>query len=77
MEAFKKNKKYFSELKMEREGYWVSKYPLFIYKDKGLYPVFKTGGPTGSFPKNYQELILKNMGEKDGRKKEFTFWRNA
>lgn len=59
--VFKRNKKYYSELKMEREGYWVSVHPLFIGGDKGLYPVFKTGGPTGRFPKNHQEYILKEV----------------
>ena len=60
--VFKRNKKYFSELKMKREGYWVSIHPLFISGNKGLYPVFKTGGPTGRFPKNNQEFILKEIG---------------
>ena len=60
--VFKRNKKYFSELKMKREGYWVSVHPLFISGNKGLYPVFKTGGPTGRFPKNHQEFILKEIG---------------
>ena len=50
---------------MEREGYWVSVHPLFLYGNKGLYPVFKTGGPTGNFPKNHQEFILKEIGERN------------
>ena len=50
---------------MVREGYWVSVYPLFISGNTGLYPVFKTGGPTGRFPKNHQEFIQKKLGGKD------------
>lgn len=50
---------------MEREGYWVSDMPLFINGSQGLFPVFKTGGPTGMFPRNHQELILKNIGGED------------
>tara|TARA_R100001594_G_scaffold13276_5_gene28772 strand:+ start:4736 stop:5032 length:297 start_codon:yes stop_codon:yes gene_type:complete len=57
--VFKRNKKYFSSLKEEKEGYWVSEQPLFIGGNKGLFPVFKNGGPTGQFPKNHQEYILK------------------
>ena len=60
--VFKRNKKYFSELRMEREGRWVNEHPLFLCGKKGLYPVFKTGGPTGRFPKNHQEFILKEIG---------------
>jgi hypothetical protein len=63
--AFKRNKKYFSLLRMEKEGRWISENPLFIEGNMGLYPVFKTGGPTGRFPKNHQELILKKIGDKD------------
>ena len=50
---------------MEREGYWVSDMPLFVNGNQGLFPVFKTGGPTGRFPRNHQELILKNIGGED------------
>ena len=60
--VFKRNKKYFSELRMEREGRWVNEHHLFLCGNKGLYPVFKTGGPTGRFPKNHQEFILKEIG---------------
>jgi hypothetical protein len=73
MVAFKRNRKYFSELKMEREGYWVNLHPLFIKGNEGLYPVFKTGGPTGVFPKNHQELILKNLGEDNARRTKKSF----
>ena len=59
--VFKRNKKYFSCLKEEKDGYWVSEQPLFIAGKQGLFPVFKTGGPTGRFPKNHQEYILKNI----------------
>tara|TARA_R100000781_G_scaffold114634_1_gene85965 strand:+ start:1006 stop:1221 length:216 start_codon:yes stop_codon:yes gene_type:complete len=65
MVAFKRNKKYCSVLTELKEGYWVDSCPLFVCGDKGLFPVFKTGGPTGRFPKNHQELILKNIGGKD------------
>ena len=61
MAVFKRNKKYCSVLKKIREDYWVDESPLFLCGDKGLYPVFKTGGPTGRFPKNHQELILKEV----------------
>tara|TARA_R100000008_G_C3439355_1_gene93592 strand:- start:10 stop:225 length:216 start_codon:yes stop_codon:yes gene_type:complete len=63
--VFKRNKKFFSELKEEKKGYWVSQHPLFLCGDKGLYPVFKTGGPQGRFPKNHQEFILKNIKEEE------------
>ena len=59
--VFKRNRKYFSSLKEEREDYWVSEQPLFLCGDKGLFPVFKNGGPTGRFPKNHQEFILKEV----------------
>mgnify|MGYP003141617441 CR=1 FL=1 len=59
--VFKRNKKYFSSLKEEKEGYWVSEQPLFIGGNKGLFPVFKNGGPTGRFPKNHQEYICKDI----------------
>ena len=62
---FKRNKKFFSELKEEKKGYWVSQHPLFLCGDKGLYPVFKTGGPQGRCPKNHQEFILKNIKEEE------------
>jgi len=65
MKTFKRNKKYRALLVMEREGYWVSDMPLFINGSQGLFPVFKTGGPTGMFPRNHQELILKNIGGED------------
>ena len=64
--VFKRNRKYYAELRMKREGYWVSEHPLFLCGNKGLYPVFKTGGPTGRFPVNHQEFILKEVeGSKD------------
>lgn len=61
--VFKRNRKYFSELREKRNGYWVSEHPLFLCGGKGLFPVFKTGGPTGRFPKNHQEFILRNINE--------------
>ena len=58
---FKRNKKYFCLLTEERKGRWVDENPLFTCGNKGLYPVYKTGGPQGRFPKNHQELILKTI----------------
>jgi hypothetical protein len=49
----------------------MSNKPLFTCGDKGLYPVFKTGGPTGVFPKNHQEFILKDIKE-DNEEDEFS-----
>ena len=69
MDAFKRNKKYFALLKEVRKGYWVDDNPLFIKGDKGLFPVFKSGGPQGRFPKNHQELILKSLKEEKCQKK--------
>ena len=63
--VFKRNKKYFCCLKEERHGRWVSEQPLFIAGTQGLFPVFKTGGPTGRFPKNHQEYILKDLKESE------------
>ena len=63
--VFKRNKKYYSVLREVHNGYWVDDNPLFCCEDKGLFPVFKTGGPQGRFPKNHQELILKNIGDKN------------
>ena len=45
--------------------------PLFISGNKGLYPIFKTGGPTGAFPKNHQEFELKDIKE-DNKDDEFS-----
>jgi hypothetical protein len=62
---FYRNKKYFSLLRKVKEGYWVNDEPLFINKTQGLYPVFKTGGPQGKFPKNHQEFILRNLVQEE------------
>tara|TARA_R100000458_G_scaffold885_1_gene766 strand:+ start:4877 stop:5101 length:225 start_codon:yes stop_codon:yes gene_type:complete len=59
--VFKRNKKYYSLLRMEKPDYWVSETPLFTCGDKGLYPVFKVNGRFGRFPKNHQEFILKDI----------------
>jgi hypothetical protein len=67
---FKRNKKYYSLLREKRKGYWVCDNPLFICGNKGLFPVFKTGGPTGTFPKNHQELILKDISNELKEKKD-------
>jgi len=78
--VFKRNRKFCAVLREEREGRWVCDNPLFTCGDKGLYPVFKTGGPTGRFPKNHQEFILKNIGEENGsneRREETNNARNA
>lgn len=65
--VFKRNKQ-FSKcvvLEEETEGRWMSDKPLFTCGNKGLFPVFKTSGPTGTFPKNHQEFILKNLKEEN------------
>lgn len=67
MAAFKRNKKYCAVLSEVREGYWVDSCPLFVCGNKGLFPVYKTGGPTGRFPVNHQELILKNIESGDNK----------
>jgi hypothetical protein len=59
--VFKRNKKYFSSLTEVKEGYFLSEQPLFLCGKQGLFPVFKTGGPTGRFPKNHQEFVLKEV----------------
>ena len=70
--VFKRNKKWRPELRKYSDAKygqskWISDEPLFISGNKGLYPVFKTGGPTGTFTKNHQEFILKDMkGGSDG-----------
>jgi hypothetical protein len=71
--VFKRNKKFSSCVILEKEskGRWMSNKPLFTCGDKGLYPVFKTGGPTGVFPKNHQEFILKDIKE-DNEEDEFS-----
>ena len=61
MEVFKRNKKYCSICREIKKGYWVDDSPLFTCGDKGLFPVYKTGGPQGRFPVNHQELILKSL----------------
>ena len=59
--VFEKNKKYFSCLSEEREGYWVCDNPLFMCGNKGLYPVYRANGRYGILNKNYHELILKDI----------------
>ena len=63
--VFKRNRKFCAVLKMEEEGRWVCENPLFTCGDKGLFPVFKTGGPIGIFPKNHQEYILKPLKKEE------------
>lgn len=65
--VFKRNKKFSTcvILSEESKGRWVADKPLFTSGSKGLFPVFKTGGPTGAFPKNHQEFELRNIKEKD------------
>ena len=72
--VFKRNKKYFSLLRETKKGYWVNDEPLFIFKGKGLFPVFKTGGPQGRFPKNHQQLILKDLKPMTESKKVLKEW---
>ena len=59
--AFKKNKRYFSSLKESRNGTYLCANPLFIYKGKGLFPVYKVGGRQGVMNVNYHELIFKDI----------------
>jgi hypothetical protein len=66
MEVFKRNRNYTGAvLEEEKPGRWVSNKPLFLCGNKGLFPVFKTGGPTGRFPVNHQEFIVKRIGGGD------------
>jgi|GEM_PF-3773847 hypothetical protein len=60
---FKKNKSYFKELMKENDKCWVSKYPMFLSGNKGLYPVFYASGRTGVINKNPNEFILKELKE--------------
>ena len=62
---FVKNKKYFSSLRNTEEGRWECDNPLWISKDKGLFPVYKTSGRQGVLNKNHHELILKDLKEKN------------
>ena len=62
---FKREKSSLAILKKVRDNYWVAENPLFKSKNQGLFPVFKTGGPQGKFPKNHQEFILRNIEEKE------------
>ena len=65
--VFKRNRKFAAcvVLMEESTGRWIADRPLFTCGNKGLFPVFKTGGPTGAFPKNHQEFILKNIESED------------
>tara|TARA_R100001594_G_scaffold149739_1_gene208434 strand:- start:1203 stop:1466 length:264 start_codon:yes stop_codon:yes gene_type:complete len=65
---FKRNKKYFSLLKRESETRWVCENPLFLCGDKGLFPVYRANGRQGVLNKNYHELILKSLGDKNGER---------
>ena len=71
--VFKRNRKFSTcvVLKEATKGRWVSNEPLFIGDTKALYPIFKTGGPTGAFPKNHQEFELKDIKE-DNKDDEFS-----
>jgi len=64
--VFKRNKKYRAVLSEVKPSHWMDECPLFIDETGfGLYPVYKTGGPTGRFPKNHQQLILKKIDKKE------------
>tara|TARA_Y100001963_G_scaffold48232_2_gene67822 strand:+ start:710 stop:928 length:219 start_codon:yes stop_codon:yes gene_type:complete len=65
--VFKRNRQFASCVILEEEakGRWVSDKPLFTCGNKGLFPIFKTGGPTGAFPKNHQEFILRDIKEEE------------
>ena len=71
--VFKRNRKFSTcvVLKEATKGRWMSNEPLFISGNKVLYPIFKTGGPTGAFPKNHQEFELKDIKE-DNKENEFS-----
>tara|TARA_R100001082_G_scaffold61493_3_gene34310 strand:- start:324 stop:662 length:339 start_codon:yes stop_codon:yes gene_type:complete len=61
---FYRNKKYFSCLREEKEGnydVWVCDNPLFVSDNKGLYPIYRTGGRHGVMNKNYHEFLLKDL----------------
>lgn len=58
---FTKNKKYYSSLREDENGYYVCKNPLFICKDKGLFPVYRINGRQGVMNVNYHELIFKDI----------------
>ena len=71
---FKRNKSYFSLLREVKKGYWINDEPLFRNETQGLFPVFKTGGPQGRFPKNHQEFILKELEPETDSKKVIKEW---
>ena len=58
---FKRNKKYFCLLTRINETRWECENPLFISRDKGLFPVYRSNGRHGVLNKNYHELILKDI----------------
>ena len=64
---FKRNRKYFSCLRETEDigdqKKFVCDNPLFVNEDmnKGLFPVYRTGGRQGVLNKNYHELILKDI----------------
>ena len=64
---FKRNKRYYSTLRKEKaigdQFKFVDDNPLFICGDKGLFPVYRTGGRQGVLNKNYHELILKDISD--------------
>ena len=72
--VFKRNRKFSScvVLGEESPGRWMADKPLFTCGNKGLFPVFKTGGPTGAFPKNHQEFTLRDI--KEVKKNEEDNW---
>ena len=60
---FKKNKSYYKEIEKGTGKCWVSKNPMFLCGNKGLYPVFYASGRTGVVNKNPNEFILKDIKE--------------
>ena len=61
--VFKRNKKYFAELKEESKDMWIAQHPLFISGNKGLFPYFDTNNRHGIFSTHHKGLISKNIKE--------------
>ena len=72
--VFKRNKKYYCLLKEVKKNAWLSKEPLFICGNKGLFPVFNVNAKYGKFPKNHQEFILKEIKSESESRKVLKEW---
>ena len=60
---FKRNKKYYAELKEESKDMWIAQHPLFISENKGLFPFFDTDNRHGVFSIHHKGLVLRNIKE--------------